>query len=61
MVNYTSAIADLKQSREVTQKLMYSLQDTSCSLKKRQYVDLVQKNIEEHAFQSLVASLLVPF
>ena len=42
MVHYTSAIADLKQSREVTQKLMYSLQDTSCSLKKRQYVDLVQ-------------------
>ena len=61
MVNYTSAMADLKQSREVTQKLMYSLsQSTSYSLKKRRYVDSAVK-IEEHAFPSLVASLLVPF
>ena len=44
MVNYTSAIADLKQSKEATQKLMYSLQDTSYSLKKRRYVDSAVKH-----------------
>ena len=44
MVNYTSAIADLKQSREATQKLMYNLSDTSYILKKRQYVDSAVKH-----------------